>query len=813
MKTSPKEKRTREKLIDPALKKAGWDFEKQVGMEVKLTDGKILVNGTLTRREDARYADYVLYFKPNIPIAIIEAKEENQSARKGLQQALDYASMLDVPFVFSTNGKSFIFHDKTVADGEIETELSMDEFPSPKELWEKYKIYHGITEEKQVKVIEQDFYFDGSDRKPRYYQQVAINKVIREIAKGKNRLLLVMATGTGKTYTAFQIAYRLWKNGSKKKILFLADRTALIDQTRRGDFKHFKDNLTVIKKKVIEQGGKQRLISNKKRGIDSSDKAYEIYLGLYQGLSDADGIEDAYKDFPRDFFDLIIVDECHRGSAKADSAWREILTYFQSATQIGMTATPKETKKISNIEYFGDPVYTYSLKQGINDGFLAPYKVIRLTLNIDKDGWQPPKGYLDKKGKPVKNRIYNLKDFDKNLVVEERRKVVAQKITEYLKGNKQRYAKTILFCVDIEHAEGMTTALINANADICRSNDKYVMQITGDNEEGKRELDNFTNPEEPYPTIVTTSKLLTTGVDAKTCKVIVLDSNIQSMTEFKQIIGRGTRIDEDYDKRYFTILDFRNVTKLFEDEEFDGEPVKIKISTENEDLSDFEEEGSLENDKDSLESEKKNPGLIKAHSSTKSPKPPRPPKKEKVYVNGINVTLLLERNLFFDREGRPITESLVDYTKPIIQKKFKTLKAFLKKWNSVERKTAIIKELEADGVLIEELKKAVDKNVDIFDLICHIAYDMPPLTRRERANNVKKRNYFTKYGETARKVIDALIDKYSDGGFENLESGEVLYLEPFSEYGSPMEIIEEFGGLEDYNKTIKEIENYIYEVA
>jgi type I restriction enzyme, R subunit len=514
------------KYITPAVEAAGWDKLIQLREEVFFTDGKIYVKGKLTARGKRKRADYILYYKPNIPIAIIEAKDNKHSVRAGMQQALDYAKILDIPCVFSSNGDGFLFHDRTAAEGEIESELDNDSFPSPEQLWQKYKTYKGIKTSEAEKIAAQDYFFDGSGRSPRYYQQIAINRTVEAIANGQNRILLVMATGTGKTFTAFQIIHRLWKSGTKKRILFLADRNALIDQTRRGDFKHFKDKMTVVKHRMI-------------------DKSYEIYLALYQGLSGADEEANAYKQFSPGFFDLIVIDECHRGSAKEDSAWREILTYFGNATHIGLTATPKETKETSNIEYFGDPIYTYSLKQGIDDGFLAPYRVIRVGLNVDMEGWRPESGKKDKQGDIVEDRIYNRKDFDKNLVIDERTETVARKLTEFLTGF-DRYAKTIVFCADIDHAERMRMALSNLNSDIVNYNYKYIMQITGDNDEGKRELDNFTNPEEIFPVIATTSELMTTGIDAQTCKVIVLDANILSMTKFKQIIGRGTRINEDF---------------------------------------------------------------------------------------------------------------------------------------------------------------------------------------------------------------------------------------------------------------------------
>ena len=543
-------------FILPALKKAGWGVEKQIREEVFFTDGRIFVKGQKGVRGVRKRADYILYIKPNIPIAVIEAKDNNHAVGDGIQQALDYAKILDVPLAFSSNGDGFLQHDFSGHFQEVETELAIDNFPSPEQLWQAYKKYKNIETPEEENIAQHDYFFDGSGRTPRYYQQIAINRTIEAIAKGRNRVLLTMATGTGKTYTAFQIIHRLWKNGVKKRILFLADRNVLLDQTKRNDFKHFKDKMTIIRKKKI-------------------DKAFEIYLALYQGLTNYNEDKDAYREFSRDFFDLVIVDECHRGSAAADSAWREILEYFNSATQIGLTATPKETKAVSNIEYFGDPLYTYTLKQGINDGFLAPYKVIRVGLNTDLEGWRPEVGKTDTSGHVVDDRIYNTKDFDRNLVIDERTKLVAKKVSQYLRLT-DRFDKTIIFCVDIEHAGRMRQAIALENSDLVLDNYKYVMKITGDDEQGKREVDNFINPEERYPVIATTSKLMTTGVDAQTCKLIVLESNINSMTEFKQIIGRGTRINEEFDKTFFTIMDFRSVTDLFADPAFDGEPVMIK---------------------------------------------------------------------------------------------------------------------------------------------------------------------------------------------------------------------------------------------
>ncbi|KTD66729.1 Type-1 restriction enzyme R protein [Legionella steelei] len=773
------------KFITPAVLKAGWDEHTQIGREIFFTDGRIYVKGKLTTRGKRKFADYILFYKPNLPIAIIEAKDNKHSLKSGIQQALDYANILDIPCVFSSNGDGFYFHDKTCSTGQIETEIPLEKFPTPEELWEKYKQYKGINTPEIEAVASQDYFIDTSGRSPRYYQQIAINRCVEAVAKKQNRILLVMATGTGKTYTAFQIIFRLWRSGTKKRILFLADRTALIDQTARGDFRHFKDAMTIIKNKQI-------------------DTAYNIYLALYQGLSDSK-TEDAYKQFSRDFFDLVIIDECHRGSAKENSKWREILDYFEHATHIGLTATPKETKDVSNQEYFGNPIYTYSLKQGIDDGFLAPYKVVKITLDIDADGWRPPKDFKDKDGELVEDRIYNRSDYDKNIVVDERRKLVANKITEFLKGN-DRFSKTILFCVDIEHAEGMRTALVNANADLFAKNIKYIMQITGDNEEGKRELDNFINPSETYPVIAVTSKLMTTGVDAQTCKLIVLDSNIGSMTEFKQIIGRGTRINEEYGKRYFTIMDFRNVTNLFADPEFDGDPVMVKTVTEEDDLAGIEEEAIDEpiiDNETGEELQMPEPEIEGGGEINESP-------SKKIRVNGVWVKVINERVQYLGPDGKIITENFKDYTKKNIRSQYATLNDFLKSWNSANKKTIIIEALEERGIFFDVLKEEVGKDFDPFDLICHVAFEQPPLTRKERVENVKKRHYFAKYGDQAQEVINSLLKKYSDDGLTTIESMGVLKLDPLNKHGSPLEIIKIFGGKENYLKALAELERELY---
>ncbi len=625
----------------------------------------------------------------------------------------------------------------------------------------------------------------SSGRSPRYYQQIAINRAVEAIAKGRRRLLLVMATGTGKTYTAFQIIWRLWKSGTARRILFLADRNALLDQTKRGDFKHFRDRMTVIRKKKI-------------------DKAYEIYLALYQGMTSYDEDLDAYREFSPDFFDLVVVDECHRGSAAADSAWREILEYFSSAVQIGLTATPRETKEISNSDYFGGPIYTYSLRQGIDDGFLAPDKVIRIGLNVDLEGWRPVTGMKDKAGKPIDDRIYNTKDFDRNIVLDDRTIAVAKRITEYLERT-DRFSKTIVFCVDIDHAERMRHALAVLNADLVLENYKYVMRITGDNDEGKRELDNFINPEERYPVIATTSKLMTTGVDAQTCKLIVLDANIASMTEFKQIIGRGTRINEEYGKYFFTIMDFRNVTELFADSGFDGDPVRIKAVKDGEPI-DLEDEGE---------------GIAAPE------RPVDPPEiayqddeadvnaeaRERPVVAGVEVLLLNTRIQILGPDGKLITESLRDYTRKSLRSEYRSLDDFLAKWNDAEKKTAIIEELAAKGIVREDRREEVRRDLDLFDLICHIAWGRPALTRRERAEQVKKRDYFSKYGDKARAVIQALLDRYAESGVEEIEELETLKLEPINHLGTVSEIIAAFGGKDRYLAALRELEAALYRAA
>ncbi|BBO72694.1 DEAD/DEAH box helicase [Desulfosarcina widdelii] len=771
----------RSKFITPSIVSCGWDIQSQIREEVSFTAGKVIVRGKLHTRGKSKRADYILYYKPNIPIAVVEAKDNKHPVGGGMQQALDYGAMLDVPFVYSSNGDAFLEHDRIQS---IETELPLNGFPSPAILWQRYRQFKGIDDSAD-RVIQQEYHDDGSGRTPRYYQLNAINRTIEAISKGEDRILLVMATGTGKTFTAFQIIWRLWKARIKKRILFLADRNILVDQARINDFKPFGSAMTKISNRQV-------------------DKSYEVYLSLYQAVTGTEEEKNIYKQFSPDFFDLVVIDECHRGSADAESAWRDILTYFSSATHIGMTATPKETRHVSNIHYFGEPIYTYSLKQGIEDGFLAPYKVVRIDFDKDLTGWRPEQGKVDKYGNEIEDRVYNQKDFDKNLVLDKRTIMVAQKITAFLKAT-DRYDKTIVFCEDIEHAERMRQALVNENPDLFRRDKRYVMRITGDSTEGKNELYNFTDPESRYPVISTTSKLMTTGVDTQTTKLIVLDQNIQSMTEFKQIIGRGTRIQEDYGKFYFTIMDFKKATELFADKDFDGDPVQVYVPGPDEppvppddvDIDDGDDDGTIID--------------IDPPDVTIPPGDGPPPKK--YYVDDVPVFVVAERVQYYGKDGKLITESLKDYTRKAVTQSFASLDDFLKRWNDAEKKKAVIEELEEQGVLFEPLADEVGKDFGPFDLICHVAYGQPPLTRRERAENVKKRNYFAKYEEKARLVLEGLLDKYADEGIEHVENIEVLKLQPINQYGRPMEIIKNFGGKEKYLEALKELESQLYIVA
>ena len=778
----------RSKFITPALVGIDgnkWNLMTQIREESYFTKGRVIVRGKTVKRGDAKKADYILSYKPNLPLAVVEAKDNNHTIGAGMQQALEYAEILDLPFAYSSNGDAFLEHDRTVTSGSVTREIPLDQFPTPEELWNRYRKAKGYTRDQEA-IATQDYYDDGSRKTPRYYQLIAINRTVEAIARGVDRILLVMATGTGKTYTAFQIIWRLWKSGAKKRILFLVDRNILADQTKTNDFKPFGQAMTKITNRTV-------------------DKAFEIYLCLYQAVTGTEEEQNIYKQFSPDFFDLVVVDECHRGSAADDAAWRKILEYFSSATQIGLTATPKETKEVSNIEYFGEPIYTYSLRQGISDGFLAPYKVIRIGIDRDLDGWRPEVGQTDKYGKLVEDREYNDSDYDRSLILEKRTELVAAKVTEFLNAT-DRFAKTIIFCENIDHAERMRQAIVNANPDLAAANSKYVMRITGDNDEGKSQLDNFIDPESRYPVIACTSRLMSTGVDAQTCHLIVLDRRIASMTEFKQIIGRGTRINEDYDKLFFTIMDFKRATALFADPDFDGDPVQIYEPTSDEPVVPPDE---LTADDRVIEVSADYEVNVDANQEDATPGDPT----TKYYVNNVEVRVATERVQYLDANGRLITESLRDYSRKTVLNEYSSLDSFLTVWNDAEKKQAILEELAAKGVFLDELADQVGRDYDAFDLVCHIAFDRPPLTRKERADKVKKRNVFAKYGDQARSVLDALLQKYADSGLRSVESLEILKVEPLSTMGTPLEIIKLFGGKPGYLAALRELESALYQEA
>lgn len=822
------------KRVTPALLAAGWDRDRQLREEVRLTDGRILVRGKLVARGKRKRADYVLSYHPNVPVAVVEAKDANHSVGDGMQQALAYAELLDVPFAFSTNGRAFLFHDRTATDGPLEREIPLDAFPSPTELWEKYCAYRRLSptptaasERTSISIAEQPYY--SAERAPRYYQARAINKVVEAIARGEKRALLVMATGTGKTYTAFQIIWRLWKARVAKRTLFLADRNILVDQTKTNDFAPFEGVMTKITNRKV-------------------DKSFEIYLALYQAIMGTEEEQDIFKQFSPDFFDLIVIDECHRGSAADDSAWRRVLEYFSSATQLGLTATPKETSDVSTSHYFGEPIDTYSLKQGIEDGFLAPYKVVRIDLDRDLQGWRPEAGALDKNGHEIEDRIYTQKDFDRNLVLEQRTELVAKRVTQFLKESSRK-DKTIVFCQDIDHAERSRQALFNENSDLCAANRKYVMRITGDNPEGKAELDNFIHPEEEFPTIVTTSKLLTTGVDCKTCKVIVLDQNIASMTEFKQIIGRGTRIDEAHGKLYFTILDFRKATELFADPAFDGDPEQVYVPRlegadgapgdplvpppsplTSEDRAAIEEVllGAIVDvaGSDGVGTAQEALGnrpfdraaeLREGSSSGYGASDETPEKPKRYVVGDVAVHVLAERVQYYGNDGTLVTESLRDYSRSAIRERYASLDAFLKTWRESARRDAILAELHEHGLFLDALASDVGRDLSAFDLICHIAFDQPALTRSERAKRVRAKAYFEKYGDTARAVLDALLEKFADShthtDVPELENLAVLRVDPLSQLGTPVELVRAFGGKDQFQKAIRELEDALFEAG
>ena len=793
---------TSAKFITPALYKAGW-AEAAIRRQVAFTAGRIIVRGKLVTRGKAKRADYVLYMG-HFPLALIEAKHNFKAVGDGMQQALDYATTLDIPFVFSSNGNGFVLHDRTGTSVQLETTLSLEAFPSPTELWNRYLAWKGLTPT-QEKVVQQAYFEDGSGKEPRYYQRNAVNAAVEAIAKGQNRVLLVMATGTGKTYTAFQIIWRLWKAGQKKRILFLADRNILIDQTMVNDFRPFGGAMAKlsVNAKTIERADGTEIelpLAMDRGGPDNKRRinaAYEIYLGLYQAITGPDEQQKIFKEFSPGFFDLIVIDECHRGSAADDAAWREILTYFGSATQIGMTATPKETEYVSNSDYFGAPVFTYSLKQGIRDGFLAPYKVIKVHLDVDVEGYRPVPGEVDQFGNEIEDRLYNQKDFDHTLIIDNRTARVAKWVSDYLKASGDRFQKTIVFCVDTPHAARMRQAFINENADLVKKHPRYVMRITGDDPEGKEQLGNFIDPEAKVPVIVTTSRLLSTGVDAQTCRLIVLEREVGSMTEFKQIVGRGTRVHEDTRKYYFTLIDFRKATNHFADPDFDGEPVQIYEPGEDDPVipPDIVEEPPLgDDDAPPPVPEADEEIVVNYPPPDITPPPMAGEPRAKYYIQGMPVKVLTERVEYLDENGKLVTESLRDYSRKAIRAHYASLDAFLRRWQGEERKERVMEELAEEGLPLAPLMEEVGKELDPFDLICHIAFDQPPLTRRERADQVRKRDIFTKFGPQARAVLEALLNKYQyEGVVGGLDNVKLLEIPPFNQMGTPYQLIQLFG--------------------
>ncbi len=760
-----KEQEIRTMFISPALKDKGWEVPVNMREEHYFTDGRVLVVGSQHSVAEGKKADYLLYHKGN-PIAVVEAKDNKHAIGGGIQQAMDYALILDLKFAYSSNGDGFLEHDFITGK---ETELALDQFPTEEELYQRYLSSKNYTPEEQ-RVVETPFYYDAYSHEPRYYQRIAIDRTVEAIARGQQRVLVVMATGTGKTFTAFQIIHRLHKSGAKKKILYLADRNILIDQTMAQDFKPFKKFMT----KITSVG----------EGEEKIDSSYEVYMALYHQLVGKEGKPDPFLEVQPDFFDLIIVDECHRGSAKDDSAWRKVLEYFNTATQIGMTATPKAEEGANNLDYFGVPIYTYSLLQGINDGFLAPYRVTADFINIDLQGWTPEKGEHDLFGKEIEYKLYQRQNIGRDLAIKTRRKIVAHRITQMLK-DIGRMTKTIVFCSDIEEAAEMRTLLINMNQDMCRKSPYYVTRIVGEDKEGKKQLDNFISVDEPYPVIVTTSELLSTGVDCKTCGLIVIDKEIGSMTEFKQIIGRGTRLRKDKGKWHLEILDFRNATAKFKDPDFDGDPIPPK--------------GFLE------------------HSTPKGPaqtvKTDKPPKYT---IEGTDIRISDEIVSILGEDGKTMkTESVQKFARARIRNHFKSLDQFIQTWTAAERKQAVMDELQEYKILIDAVRKANPalEKADIFDIICHVAFDQPPLTRKERVSNVKKRNYFGKYSGKAREVLEALLDKYAENGILDFEKANILEIAPFNEIGKPSRIIKLFGGPAKFEQAIRELEGQIYKVA
>lgn len=764
-----KEQEIRTMFITPALKEKGWEVLKNMREEYYFTDGRVLVAGSQHSVAEGKKADYLLYHNGK-PIAVVEAKDNKHAVGGGMQQAIDYALILDLKFAYSSNGDAFLEHDFITGK---ETELKLDEFPTEEDLYKRYLDSKNYTPE-ELKIVETPYYYDAYSHEPRYYQRIAVDRTVEAIAKGQQRVLVVMATGTGKTFTAFQIIHRLHKSGAKKKILYLADRNILIDQTMVQDFKPFKKFMT----KITSVG----------EGEDKIDSSYEVYMALYHQLVGKEGKPDPFLEVQKNFFDLIIVDECHRGSAKDDSAWRKVLEYFESATQIGLTATPKAEEGANNLDYFGEPVYTYSLLQGINDGFLAPYRVTADFINVDLQGWTPEEGERDLLGQEIEQKLYQRQNIGRDLAIKLRRKVVAHRITRML-HDIGRMTKTIVFCSDIEEAAEMRTLLINMNADMCRKSPYYVTRIVGEDKEGKKQLDNFISVDEPYPVIVTTSELLSTGVDCKTCGLIVIDKEIGSMTEFKQIIGRGTRLRKDKGKWHLEILDFRNATAKFKDPAFDGDP----------------------------EPPRGKGGHGGGHGGGGGGNtPPEPGGHEKYIIDGQNIHIAHEIVSVLGEDGKTMkTESVQTFARNQIRRRFESLDKFVQTWSEAERKQAILDELKEYAILIDAVREKNEalKDADIFDIICHVAFDQPPLTRKERANNVKKRNYFGKYEGKAREVLEALLDKYAENGILDFERANILEIPPFNLIGKPTKIIKLFGGPAGFEQAIKELEEQIYKVA
>ena len=757
------------KYITPALQDSEWDIKTQIRCEYYYTSGKINVRENVAQRGNGKKVDYLLSYKANIPIAIVEAKDNKVTVSHGIQQAIGYAHDLDIPFAYSSNGDGFYEHDMITG---IEKEISLEEFPTPKELWERYLKEKEIDEE-QAKIITEPYYFMDVNKTPRYYQRIAINKTVEAIAKGQDRLLLVMATGTGKTFTAFQIIHRLYKSGSKKKILYLADRNILIDQTMQNDFKPFQKVMTKVEKRQM-------------------DSSYEIYMSLYHQLRSSE--EAIYKQFKPDFFDLIIVDECHRSSARDDSNWHEILTYFSSATQIGMTATPKETIDVSNISYFGEPIYTYSLKQGIEDGFLAPYKVIKIGLDRDLEGYRPEKGKLDEDGYEVEDREYTVSDYDRTIVIDERTKVVAKRITEYLKAT-DRFARTIVFCVDTEHALRMRNALVNENQDMVKINPNYVVRITSNDKEGKAKLDDFIDSNTTYPVIATTSKLLSTGVDTKTVKLIVLDEEIQSMTEFKQIIGRGTRLLPNKGKEYFTIMDFRNNSEKFADPSFNGPAEKV-----------------IDIDGGDGKEEKTPKDYGVGETGTLPPLSGGITEEgfKKVYIKGVDVSILNETIKYYDADGKLITESIIEYSKKNLKRLYEKYEDFEQEWIMAESKQEFINYLLNEGIMLDALFEKVNDNIDEFDLLANMGYEIEVVSKDDRISKVKNSGLLKDYSEQQLDVINELLNTYNNKGITELENIRILDLKGFNKFGGLLPIINLFGGKEKYLKMISVIKKALY---